>query len=351
MLNGNSTGTDNVQPSNNSIGKKGDKTTSRTKRVDLTEKTESDQSVLKGKENKMTEVIIADNARFKPLIKAVWEQNWILLLDLVDRTPGALTETVSEIGDTIFHIINKSGAPTSIIKKLAFKIEGEELQNLRGVFGLSVISHAAIYGNENAARVYVLRYPEFPNVRNEKDYLPIHDAVDYGQERVIQYLLSKTKVPLDDDKGVKLIKDLISSGHYGKCKSIALELWERHPKLALEKNSDRKSILQILAGKPLAFKSAGRNRLGFWRGLIYDWIPLQEEYVPHNESNTGDIENAVKCSDEFKESKYFGPVRQIIYASFGALRQMIWHVLMLLVPDIKEHSRYKVDTYTNPYNC
>ncbi|XP_031287179.1 uncharacterized protein LOC116145884 [Pistacia vera] len=94
-------------------------------------------------------------------------------------------------------------------------------------------------------------------------------------------------------------------------------------------------LAKTKAGKPLAFKSAGRNRLGFWRGLIYDWIPLQEEYVPHNESNTGDIENAVKCSDEFKESKYFVPIRQIIYASFGALRQMIWHVFMLLVPDIK----------------
>ncbi|XP_031276072.1 uncharacterized protein LOC116134519 [Pistacia vera] len=333
-------GADNVQPSNNSINKKGDEAT-QTKQVDLTEKTEnlegqidltektenlqsekSDQSVLKGK---------VDNARFKPLIKAVQKRNWTLLQDLVNRTPWALTETVSEFEDTIFHIINVSAAPTWLIKKLAFKISAEELQNLRGEFGRSVLFHSAIYGNRNAAKAYVLRNTEFPNIRNEEGYLPIHEAARYGHKGIIQYLLSKTKVRLDDDKGVQLIKDLISSGHYG----IALDLWKGYPKLALENNADRKSILKILAGKPLAFKSASWSRLGFWRRLIYDWIPLQEEYVPHNESNNGDIENAVKCPNELGQSKHFGPIRRIIYASFGALRQMIWHILMLLVPEIK----------------
>ncbi|XP_031287176.1 uncharacterized protein LOC116145881 [Pistacia vera] len=277
-------------------------------------------------ENKTTEVIKVDNARFKPLIKAVQEHNWILLQDLVDSTPGALTETVTEYGDTIFHVINLSSAPTWLIKNLAFMISADELQNLREEFGRSVIFHAAIYGNKKAAKAYVLRHPEFPNIRNRKGYLPIHEAAEYGHKGIIQYLLSKTEVLLDDGKGVKLIKDIISSGHYG----IALDLWKRYPKLALKKNSDRKSILEILAGKPLAFESANWCHLGFWGRLIYDWIPLQEEYVPHNGSNNGDMENAVKGSDEFKESKHFGPIRRIIYASFGALRQMIWPVLMLL---------------------
>ncbi|XP_031276074.1 uncharacterized protein LOC116134521 [Pistacia vera] len=128
---------------------------------------------------------------------------------------------------------------------------------------------------------------------------------------------------------------LYQAAAYGNKGCIALDLWKRYPKLALENNSDRKSILQILAGKPLAFESASWSRLGLWRRLIYDWIPLQDEYVPPNESNNGDIENAVKCLDEFKESKHFGPIRRIIYALFGALNQMIWRVLMLLVLDIK----------------
>ncbi|XP_031276070.1 uncharacterized protein LOC116134517 [Pistacia vera] len=259
-------------------------------------------------ENKRTEVITADYARFRPLIKAIQECNWILLQDLVDRTPGALTETVSSHEYTIFHIINISSAPTWLIKKLAFKISAKELQNLREESGWPVIYHAALYGNRKAVEAYVLRHPEFPNIRNEQGYLPIHTAAECGHKGLIQFLVSTTKEPLDDDNGAELIKALIRFGHYG----IALDLWKQYPKLALENNSDRKSILKILAG-----------------------IPLQEEYFPSNESNHGDIENVAKCSDEFKESKHFGPIRRIIYASFGALRQMIWHVLMLLVPDIK----------------
>ncbi|XP_031287196.1 uncharacterized protein LOC116145900 isoform X2 [Pistacia vera] len=168
-----------------------------------------------------------------------------------------------------------------------------------------------MYGNRKAVKAYVFRHTEFPNIRNEYGYLPIHTAAECGYKGIIQYLLSKTTARLDDNKGVELIRDLINSDLYG----IALDIWKRYPKLALEKNSDRKSILTILAGKPPAFEGA-RSRLGFWRRLIYDWIPLQEEYVPHNESNNG-------------------PIPGMIYASFGALRQMIWHVLMLLVPGIK----------------
>ncbi|XP_031276071.1 uncharacterized protein LOC116134518 [Pistacia vera] len=211
---GTTQGGDRVQPLNNSISKKGDEII-QTKQVDLTEKTERDQSVFKGKENKTIEVTIDVNARFRPLIKVVQERNWMILQYLVDSTPGALTETVSEFGDTIFHIINVSDAPTLLTKKLAFKITAEELQNLRGDLGLSVMFHATILGNTNAVKVYFQRHTKFPNIRNGEGYLPIHEAAEAGYKGIIQYLLSKTTVRLDDDKCVKLIKDLISSDHYG----------------------------------------------------------------------------------------------------------------------------------------
>ncbi|XP_031287177.1 ankyrin repeat-containing protein ITN1-like [Pistacia vera] len=165
-------------------------------------------------ENKTTEVTIDVNARFRPLIKVVQERNWMILKYLVDSTPGALTETVSEFGDTIFHIINVSDAPTLLIKKLAFKITAEELQNLRGDLGLSVMFHATILGYTNVVKVFVQRHTEFPNIRNGEGYLPIHEAAEAGYKGIIQYLLSETTVSLDDDKSVKLIKDLLSSGHY-----------------------------------------------------------------------------------------------------------------------------------------
>lgn len=76
---------------------------------------------------------------------------------------------------------------------------------------------AAKYGNRKAAKVFVLRNPKLPDIPNEKGYLPIHVAATSGHMETVQYLLRVTRSPLDDDRGVQLLCNLINSGLYGKC--------------------------------------------------------------------------------------------------------------------------------------
>ncbi|XP_031262028.1 uncharacterized protein LOC116120225 [Pistacia vera] len=150
---------------------------------------------------------------------------------------------------------------------------------------------------------------------------------------MIQYLLSVTKTALDNDKDVELLQSLIRSSIYG----IALELMRQYPKLSRElQSNERARILAILASKPSAFASG--SRLGYWKRLIYHWIPVQEEHIPHPPSVDADVENSIVISQKFKNFTY-GSTLQQIFSTFGFFSQklhlVLWNFLLQLVPGIK----------------
>ncbi|XP_031251731.1 ankyrin repeat-containing protein C6C3.08-like [Pistacia vera] len=234
---------------------------------------------------------IKDHVRYRKLYKALQENDWKSVDDFIRLNSDALTANIRvHWQETIFHIITrKLGTPFWLIKKLVSKVPPKQLEQLTDRYGGTALFCAASFGNKKAAEAFVDRNKDLPNFPNIYGLLPIHRAAACGHKEMIQYLLKVTTAPLNDDKGVTLLKSLISSGLYGS----AFDLLKKYPDL-ISKTEDRGSILEALANKPLAFESG--SGFGFWRRLIYHWIPLQEEHIHYPENVHGDEENQIESS-------------------------------------------------------
>ncbi|XP_031262159.1 uncharacterized protein LOC116120346 [Pistacia vera] len=250
-----------------------------------------------------------DHIKYRSLYKAVQENDWKGVDDFISKDPAVLTAKIKVYTEeTVIHVITRNlDTPFWLLEKLASMAGPELLERSNNEHGLTPIFEAARYGNTKAAKAFVHKNKELPNIRNSNGLLPIHEATVRGHKETIQYLLSVTRVPLDDTNGVTLLKNLINSSIYG----IALDLLKRYPNLACLQSQDRRSILLILANKPLAFESG--IRLGFWKRLIYEWIPVQEEHIPGPESVDRDIETPFeRPKTKLTESTHMGFFQQMM---------------------------------------
>ncbi|XP_031269069.1 protein ACCELERATED CELL DEATH 6-like isoform X2 [Pistacia vera] len=236
-----------------------------------------------------------DHIKYQSLYKAVQENDWKRVDDFITKDPVVLTAKIKVfLEETVIHVITLNlDSPFWLLEKVASMVGPDSLERLTDEYGQTPIFHAAKCGNTKAAKAFVHKNKELPNIRNNDGLLPIRQAAIRGHKETIQYLLSVTAVSLDNSDGVFLLKDLTNSGLYG----VSLDLLKRYPNLARVENQDRGSILLILANKPLAFQSG--IRLGFWKRLIYKWIPVQEEHIPGPES----VDRDVKTPDERSKTK------------------------------------------------
>ncbi|KDO65033.1 hypothetical protein CISIN_1g0378272mg, partial [Citrus sinensis] len=188
--------------------------------------------------NTKDEKIIKDIANYKQVTRYLLEDDWKGLEDyIMSKTPNALACIIVD-QSSIFEFIVASTGKLELISTL-------------------------------------IRYEaDLPNVRDEENLLPIHRAAKQGQRNVVCYLLEKTRAPLDGSD------------------DVAYGLLRKHPKLAWAEIAGTGKILELLSKRPKAFASG--IRLGYWKGLLYQWIPVQEEYNPHahahSENVDGDLE-------------------------------------------------------------
>ncbi|XP_031269052.1 protein ACCELERATED CELL DEATH 6-like [Pistacia vera] len=158
-----------------------------------------------------------DHIKYRSLYKAVQENDWKGVNDFITKDPAVLTAKIKVyIEETVIHVITQNlDAPFWPLEKLASMAGPELLERLTDEYGRTPIFHAAKCGNTKAAIAFVHKNKELPNLKDSEGLLPIHQAASRGHKETTQYLLSMTRVPLDDTNGVTLLKDLINSGIYG----------------------------------------------------------------------------------------------------------------------------------------
>lgn len=159
-----------------------------------------------------------DHIFYRPLFKAIQENDWKGVEDFTKRHPKVLTATIKVFKkEKFFHTITRNlDTPTWLMENLLKEVSPKSLEEFVDYHGESVIFRAAKYGHKKAVEAFVRRNPSLPNITNEKGYLPIHKAAKSGHKETVQFLLSVTQTGLDDKNGIDLLRYLINSGIYGK---------------------------------------------------------------------------------------------------------------------------------------
>ncbi|KAH9713596.1 ANK REP REGION domain-containing protein [Citrus sinensis] len=288
------------------------------------------------------EKIIKDIDSYKQVTRYILENDWKGLEDyIMSKTPNALTCIIVDQSSIFEFIVGIPDVPATLVDKLLSKVPRNCLQNFARDEGSEYMEYAVSTGKLNLITTLMGYNEELPNIKVEKkddpnikdeekdDLLPVHMAAKAGKRDAVRHLLPKTREPLDGRQGFVLLKFLIDSNLF----DMALALLKCHPMIARADIGETGKILESLSKRPKAFASG--SRLGSWKRLLYQWIPIQEEYNPHphphSENVGGDLEKQLSVTSKIQLKKFF---LQKIPSAFGSLRQklklVLWNNLMEL---------------------
>ncbi|CAA2936520.1 ankyrin repeat-containing ITN1-like [Olea europaea subsp. europaea] len=222
-----------------------------------------------------------------PLYNALLQGDWEIVEAIIKQEKEAITARLTAFAETPLLVAVKGGKRLPFIKKLVDFMPPEALA-LTDYFGNTGLHAVAVLGNVPAAKLFVRKNQELPNIWNIDGSLPIHLAAMRGHRDMTLYLFSVTREdeysdPSKDEAGATLLNFVINAGFY----DLALHLLEHNPKLAWQGTSP----LDLMAEEPSAFLSG--EHLTIWQNLIYSSPPLKR--IRHRKFMHHQALQLVKC--------------------------------------------------------
>uniref|UniRef100_A0A7N0U4C4 PGG domain-containing protein n=1 Tax=Kalanchoe fedtschenkoi TaxID=63787 RepID=A0A7N0U4C4_KALFE len=225
--------------------------------------------------------------RYLPLYRAAVTDDWEAAKAIFDRDPDALTTRITYWSETTLHIAVATNCSHRFVENLVNRIAAVDKTKLRtpDYTTYNSLHYAAKVGNTRAATVLVENDPEMASIVDQCGHTPVKLAAWFGRKETLVYLLGVTPdvigeagtSPYSGTTGGDLITLTITAGFY----DVALNLIERYPSLATEKDRNGITALQTLASRPGAFPS-GRS-WWFWQFFIYNCTPSVLDFNPEVE--------------------------------------------------------------------
>ncbi|XP_058215092.1 uncharacterized protein LOC131326354 isoform X1 [Rhododendron vialii] len=236
-----------------------------------------------------------------------------VLRGILTDQPDILTRKDAQ-GNTILHFLAEGGNATAFRELFEGGLltrsnggGGGELRtwNWRGD---TVLHEAARFGRVNVVEIIMERERELVSERNAMGGTPLYSAAVNGEREVFNLLkvAAADEELLRRDDGCTILHAAIMGEHY----SLAMEIVESFPNLAGAHDKNGNTALNMLASKPVSFKSGSsywlRNigsrpfiPLQFLLCLVYLCIP-----VWINDSKlTGDVEDPQRNEPVICQSK------------------------------------------------
>ncbi|XP_061983439.1 uncharacterized protein LOC133703816 isoform X2 [Populus nigra] len=252
-----------------------------------------------------------------PYIAAI-NGEWQQMIDYYQKNIEYLFSPVTLSLDTGFHLAVHSNEEQplrdllEIVKEKQSPSTEEDFLKITNKFGNTVLHEATIYGNYEAVRLLVERFPDLITIPNKYSETPLFTAAGFGEAEIVEFLIRSK--PVDDKHRLLSIhrkrRDGLSIlgaailGHDFETALLLLELDE-----SLHSLKDKKGItaLQLLAHMPSAFESG--FPMGIFERLIYCCLPVRSKVEFQVETSgqvrkgtMGDVESGSGSSLERKPS-------------------------------------------------
>ncbi|XP_031253002.1 protein ACCELERATED CELL DEATH 6-like isoform X2 [Pistacia vera] len=201
-----------------------------------------------------------------------------------DPDKHALDARISVNLGTALHVAVGTGKAHHIVKYLLIKMSTDQVA-VKNKEGNTVLSVAAIVGNVQAANMILMKEEllHLIEVRNASGWIPLIEAAQHGQKKMIKYLLPFSRGYLkrvsethfeEEKSGVFFVNLLITAGFY----DLALDVLEKYESFATMELYGE-SPLSRIAAKPLAFSSGRRKELKVWHYLYFSKASIYRKEI------------------------------------------------------------------------
>ncbi|XP_062096158.1 protein ACCELERATED CELL DEATH 6-like isoform X2 [Humulus lupulus] len=180
------------------------------------------------------------------LYKATLRGDWETAEDIIHEDPSLLRTSITRRGQTILHLAAGT-KHTHFMEKLLDKLEKEDLElpddNDNTAFCY------AVWGEKAIANIMLNKNPNLATIPGGKDMTPLYMAVLFGRSEMARFLFDKTQRCLRRMDKISIFFACINTGLYG----IALEILKLDETLATERDTNKNTVLHLLAQTPSAF--------------------------------------------------------------------------------------------------
>ncbi|KAG5234698.1 ankyrin repeat-containing protein [Salix suchowensis] len=220
------------------------------------------------------------------------EAEWNKLVDYYKDHSEHLFNPVTDSSDTVLHLAIQSNKEQplkkllEIMKKRELSLTDEtEFLKKTNKFGNTALHEATIYGNYEAVKLLVERWPCLVKMENNFGETPLFTAAGFAKTEIVEFLIgSDLKQCMDDDGRLlhthrKRTEDdlsILSAAIIGQKFETAYLLLELDTSLASLKDTNQISTLQLLAEMPTAFE--GGVPMGICERFIYSCLPSPSPY-------------------------------------------------------------------------
>ncbi|XP_057461316.1 uncharacterized protein LOC130774305 isoform X1 [Actinidia eriantha] len=272
-----------------------------------------------------------DLSFYLPLHRAILQGNWENAREIFEQEPNTITERLTALAETPLLVAVKGRREIPFIMKLVELMPPEALA-LTDYFGNTALHAVAVLGNIQAAKLFVRKNPDLPNIWNNDGSLPLHLAAIRGEREMTLFLLSVTREdeeskPYEDEAGATLMRFAVNVGFY----DVGLYLLQHNPKLAWQDFSP----LEVMAQEPSAFPSG--TSLNIWESLIYSYVPLKLTDIQGSPNQGARDQSQVRTQRCCWTQIFRGEQIISVWKKFHVA---LWKLLETLVPPIK-HIRQK----------
>ncbi|XP_058216989.1 uncharacterized protein LOC131327881 [Rhododendron vialii] len=202
-----------------------------------------------------------------------------VLRRILTNQPDILTQRDAQ-GNTILHFLAADGNATAfrelfegcLLRRSNRGGCGGELRT-RNWSGDTVLHEAARLGRLNVVEVIMEREIELVSERNALGETPLFSAAANGKEEVFNLLkvAAAHEHMLRRDDDCTILHAAIMGEHY----SLAMKIVESFPHLARAHDEDGNTALNMLASKPVSFKSGSNywlRNLGSWPSITLQFL-------------------------------------------------------------------------------
>ncbi|KAJ6376936.1 hypothetical protein OIU76_025985 [Salix suchowensis] len=237
-------------------------------------------------------VVATNGAAMEAAYGAAMEAEWNKLVDYYKDHSEHLFNPVTDSSDTVLHLAIQSNKEQplkkllEIMKKRELSLTDEtEFLKKTNKFGNTALHEATIYGNYEAVKLLVERWPCLVKMENNFGETPLFTAAGFAKTEIVEFLIgSDLKQCMDDDGRLlhthrKRTEDdlsILSAAIIGQKFETAYLLLELDTSLASLKDTNQISTLQLLAEMPTAFE--GGVPMGICERFIYSCLPSPSPY-------------------------------------------------------------------------